>query len=869
MSKKLIYLAAIFCYSLSWSQIKETQSEERKSERSAGPPQKMNGQYPAKANLEKMAYIALPFTPIRLNPGTNNIDLRDFTAQWSEIQEVTLDGKKLERKERNCAIVAPIGSAMSVLTIALPNEVISVPVINTEKVQYTFEYTASRSDAKVIAIAGSFNGWSRTATLLNKNSKGKWTTLLNLDPGVHAYRIWEDGVEKLDSNNPLKMDNGLGGENSYFTIAEKGKSTSFLSSEMIEGRNIILHTHGTVEKLWVFFNNQVVTTIDRKEHVVKITLPASASEGYLRVFAANGEQLLNDVLIPVHQGAALLNERFLPRQNQHAQIMYFMMVDRFSDGKKSNNFPTYDPEILPKANTMGGDLSGIYQKINQSYFSQLGVNTLWISPISRNVDGAWGLWDKGVKSKFSAYHGYWPLSLTKIDKRFGTEQELDTLLNTAHQRQLNVVVDYVAHHVHQDHPLVKKNKNWTTPLYLPDGSMNTERWDDHRLTTWFDTFLPTFDFARPEVIQALSDTALFWVKKYPIDGFRHDATKHIHTEFWRELTFKIKQERKSDPMFQIGETYGSPELISSYVSSGLLDAQFDFNLYDAAVDAFAKDQTDFKNLDRVMKESLKYYGHHHLMGNITGNQDRARFVSYADGSIKFEEDAKLAGWTRDIQNRGGRGFRKMEQLMAFIMTTPGVPCIYYGDEIGMPGGNDPDNRRIMQFDQLNNEQRKLKSAVSKLTHLRSKHLALTYGDTYVLRNDSVFAYVRKYFGDMVLVVFNKADRNAKDSVWLELNVPSEWMRKNFQGEMGSRFKSEGGKWWVDLSGKGYDVFTVKGSKKQGQSELAPRPMNPDINLNKADKKSSPTEDKKKSNPLPRKLKSAEAQPVPNRKPDER
>ena len=68
MSKKLIYLAAIFCYSLSWSQIKETQSEERKSERSAGPPQKMNGQYPAKANLEKMAYIALPFTPIRLNP---------------------------------------------------------------------------------------------------------------------------------------------------------------------------------------------------------------------------------------------------------------------------------------------------------------------------------------------------------------------------------------------------------------------------------------------------------------------------------------------------------------------------------------------------------------------------------------------------------------------------------------------------------------------------------------------------------------------------------------------------------------------------------------------------------------------------------
>ena len=118
------------------------------------------------------------------------------------------------------------------------------------------------------------------------------------------------------------------------------------------------------------------------------------------------------------------------------------------------------------------------------------------------------------------------------------------MITTAHEKQYNVILDFVAHHIHTDHPLYKQHPEWVTPLYLPDGSMNTERWDDHRLTTWFDTFLPTFDFARPEVIQALSDTALFWVKKYPIDGFRHDATKHIHTEFWRELTFKIKQERK-------------------------------------------------------------------------------------------------------------------------------------------------------------------------------------------------------------------------------------------------------------------------------------------------------------------------------------
>ncbi len=299
--------------------------------------------------------------------------------------------------------------------------------------------------------------------------------------------------------------------------------------------------------------------------------------------------------------------------------------------------------------------------------------------------------------------------------------------------------------------------------------MNTELWDEQRLTTWFDTFLPTWDFSKPEVVEALTDTAMFWVDNYDLDGFRHDATKHIPEAFWQALTTKIKKREKKS-LFQIGETYGNPELISSYITSGQLDAQFDFNLYDAMVDAFAKEESSFENLQRTLNQSMYVYGSHHLMGNITGNQDRARFISYADGSVNFSDDAKLVGWTKDIENNGKEGFKRLAMLNAFLMTTPGIPCVYYGDEIGLPGGNDPDNRRMMVFDNLNQDQTELRAMVQKLAKLRQENIALVYGDIIPLKADqNIFAFIRKYREKVVLVVFVKGIINTES---IDFEIPS-------------------------------------------------------------------------------------------------
>ncbi|MGB0175881.1 MAG: alpha-amylase family glycosyl hydrolase, partial [Owenweeksia sp.] len=376
------------------------------------------------------------------------------------------------------------------------------------------------------------------------------------------------------------------------------------------------------------------------------------------------------------------------------------------------------------------------------------------------------------------YHGYWPVSNIRVDHRFGTSGELRTLLNDAHQRNENVILDYVANHVHITHPIYQKHKDWATSLYLPDGTKNTEKWDEYRLTTWFDDHLPTLDLRRWEIVDPMADSALFWVTEYDFDGFRHDATKHIDELYWRTLTYRVRK-NTDRPVLQIGETYGSPQLINSYISTGMMDAQFDFNLYDAAVNTFASSDGDLEALQDKLHQGLQTYGYHHLMGNITGNQDRSRFISLASGEVLFAEDQKMAGWDRVIGKPGADAYKRLALLHAFNNAVPGIPCIYYGDEYGMPGGGDPDNRRMMQFNGLDKDETTLLEKVKKLNQLRSNQLPLIYGTTITrIHNGTVLEIRRTYFDEQVIVFINTSEE--KQNVQIQAG-PETTLQLHFNG----------------------------------------------------------------------------------------
>jgi len=717
-----------------------------------------------KKTLEDNGMLYGLASPITLNPDTTILKLEDYITDFSLLENVELPaGLSSIRKGNDLIVTGKLEARIDKLKLISKNATYVIPLLRSDKYQIVLNYDG---EANTVQVKGEFNAWNVNQGNFKKNDN-EFTTNFHLASGKYQYVLVVDGKEMRDPNNPDSVENGLGGWNSLLTIQGGGKKEiPVLDTKSFTESKIKLNSSLPITNHLITWENFELENKSENQRELIFEIPEEAKQkqrSHIRAWVANESGISNEILIPLENGNVIANASQLNRKDKHAQVLYFLMVDRFNNGNKINDKPVADKSIHPKANYFGGDLAGITQKIKDGYFKTLGINTIWLSPITQNPEGAYGKYTN-PNTTFSGYHGYWPISLQKIDYRFGNENEFKALLAEAHQQNMNVILDYVAHHVHQEHPLVKAKPEWFTSLYLPDGSINTERWDDQRLTTWFDVFLPTLDLSKAEVVNPMTDTAMFWVKNYDLDGFRHDASKHIDLLFWRTLTQKVKQQLKQQPdksIFQIGETYGSRELVASYVNSGMLDGQFDFNLYDDAVATFARDDIDFSRLANSIEESLNYFGDHHLMGNVTGNQDRARFISYADGSVRFDEDAKRAGWTRNIQIKDTLAYEKLKLLSAFMLVSPGIPVIYYGDEIGMPGGNDPDNRRQMTFENLNQFEQKTIEHTKTFIQLRKNHMALLYGDFNILyQNGQQLVISRKYFDDVVVIAFNKGNTDA-------------------------------------------------------------------------------------------------------------
>jgi len=445
-------------------------------------------------------------------------------------------------------------------------------------------------------------------------------------------------------------------------------------------------------------------------------------------------------------------------------ILYFVMIDRFANGAAGNDDPL---GLEAAADYQGGDLAGLIDRIEAGYFGELGVNTLWITSPFDNADGA-GAGTDG--HQYSGYHGYWPKDLDAVEARVGTEDELRELVTIAHQHGLKIVVDYVMNHVHDESPIYQQHPDWFWPDANGSGGNcvcgSGCSWDDdyQRKRCWFTDYLPDFDFTNGDARRWSVQNAIAWAKRTGIDGFRLDAVKHIEDAWLLDLRGRLSGEvEEAQRFYLVGETYtGDRDLIKYYVRPDtMLDGQFDFPLRANVLATILRRSGAMGDLAGFLDSNAAFYGAGAVMSTFIGNHDVPRVIHIAEDTPQFGDwdGGRDRAWSnRPELPTSPSPFERVAVAYTLLMTTPGVPLIYYGDEIGMPGAGDPDNRRFMQWDGYTDDQVWLRERIAGLAKARAAHPALRRGTRQTLgTSGDVMTYAMSGDGDQVYVVLNRGD----------------------------------------------------------------------------------------------------------------
>ena len=380
----------------------------------------------------------------------------------------------------------------------------------------------------------------------------------------------------------------------------------------------------------------------------------------------------------------------------------------------------------------------------------------------------------------TGYHGYWPRDLTKTEAHFGNDNELKLLISTAHSHGMKVLIDYVMNHVHSDSPTWTSHTNtsdgWFFPLQdfgkscLCGSSGDQCDWNSSTHACWFTSYLPSFDFDNATPRQFSVENMIYWIQNFGADGFRLDATKQINPQWILDarvaLTSQIESVTKQH-VYLVGEYFdnGNRDAIKALVDPcAKLDGQFDFPLRQAILGNLLERYGTMNDFVAYMDSNTGYYGDG-LMSTFLGNQDTPRTIHFADNTPAWSntgDDGSAQAWQSPgfAQPTSVNAYQRMSVALAVLFTNRGVPLIYYGDEIGIAGAGDPDNRRFMSFDATgyNAGQKLLLDRVQKLGAMRTAHTALRRGDRTTLYVDNdAWVYKMVDGADVVYVGINRSD----------------------------------------------------------------------------------------------------------------
>lgn len=375
-------------------------------------------------------------------------------------------------------------------------------------------------------------------------------------------------------------------------------------------------------------------------------------------------------------------------------VIYFIMPDRFADGDSSNNNPAKSPGMYDRSKPRyyhGGDFQGIIDHL--AYLKDLGVTAIWINPVYDNTDRLdekemYPEVEGGRKRPTTPYHGYGAIDFYGVEEHYGTMAKLRELVDKAHAMGFKVIQDQIANHTSPYHPWVtdRPTPTWFYGSVESHLSNNWQKWttmDPHatdatrrrNLEGWFIDILPDFNQDDEEVRRYLIQNTLWWVGMVGFDAIRMDTLPHVPRHFWRDWSAAIKREYPNVNI--LGELFDGDPALLAYFQKGRvghdgidpgIDTLYDFALHYAIRDVFARGESVRKLAQVLAHDHL--YPNPHVLVPFIGVHDMQRFMAEKGATI---EGLKLA--------------------QTFVMTTRGSPLLYYGDELAMPGGGDPDNRR--------------------------------------------------------------------------------------------------------------------------------------------------------------------------------
>ena len=438
-------------------------------------------------------------------------------------------------------------------------------------------------------------------------------------------------------------------------------------------------------------------------------------------------------------------------------VVYLITPDRFANGDPANDrvddpvvgmLDEYDPSDPGMRH--GGDLQGIIDRLD--YLADLGVTTLWLTPILEN---------RGVNS----YHGYKATDLYRIDPRFGTNDDYRRLVEEAHARGLKIVFDHVSNHIGSEHPWISN---------LPRASWLNGTTDDHALqkhykmavadphaaprsdtllrTFWFVSGMPDLNQRDPLLATYLIQNTLWWIETTGLDGIREDTYPYPNQAF---LTRWAKVIREEYPRFAIvGEVWEDAPAFTALFQEGSelpgavetnLPSVMDFALSEA-LRGYLRGEERLMDVYKVLAQDFLYPDPPRLM-TLADNHDMPR--------IMFEAEGDTA---------------RVKQALTILLTTRGIPQLLYGTELGMkggashielradmPGGFPGDERNAFTEAGRTKDEQELFAFTRDLLHLRDEHVALRRGTlTHVppTYNSDVYVYMRTHGTNRVLVVVN-------------------------------------------------------------------------------------------------------------------